>query len=228
MNANAPRVHQATVPCLDSIIEIRRSSGHSLPPAPHLITRLRGLVDRMTKDLEQTLGRQEADDVRYAIIALADEVGQAHDSLGDAWVQNSLQAYYYDESNAGEGFFLRLDDLLRRQASAEIIRVYYECLLLGFQGQYALRRTEHERLAVLDRVREVLLRVGLKAPAMLSPSGDRPTEPKPLERRRMLLLAFPVAMAILALVVYLAMRVFVDSKIQQTIDVLHQVMEGER
>ena len=59
--------------------------------------------------------------------------------IRDVWMSNPLQLHYFNENLAGEGFFYRLERILADPRRVEALRVYYLCLLFGFQGKYAVR-----------------------------------------------------------------------------------------
>lgn len=89
-------------------------------------------------------GEKVALGVKYALVAHADEVAQREPGpLRDFWKPLSLQRRIFDENRAGDGFFERLDDLLRERPGAGrdlALHVYALCLYLGFVGRY-----EHDK-----------------------------------------------------------------------------------
>lgn len=97
-----------------------------------------GEVDRNAK----TLGIA-ADDVtaaKYAFCAAVDEIILGSDyPIREAWETRPLQLRLFGDQLAGEHFFQRLEDL-RAKGSAHLqaLEVYHLCLLLGFQGRFAL------------------------------------------------------------------------------------------
>ena len=73
-------------------------------------------------------------DMAYAVVALADEIAlHKGGSIRDFWMQRPLQLHYFNENLAGEGFFHRLNAVLSDPSRNDILRVYYVCLLMGFQ-----------------------------------------------------------------------------------------------
>ncbi len=123
--------------------------------------------------LTQAFGRVEstvsaggytAEDVRlarYALTAFVDEMIARSGWVGKAeWALNPLSLVEFNDNNAGDGFFIKLEEI-RRQAEAkpELLEVYFTCLALGFEGKYALAdRQERHRLIKdvgqeLERVR---------------------------------------------------------------------------
>jgi type VI secretion system protein ImpK len=92
-------------------------------------------------------------DVKYALAALVDEVVLSADWSGrDSWSDDPLQLHYFGTYLAGEGFFERLDGIKAQGKSrADALRVYYECLLLGFKGKYGISGAE-----ILDALKKVI------------------------------------------------------------------------
>jgi len=97
-----------------------------------------GEVDRSAKALGIA-----ADDVtaaKYAFCAAVDEIilGSEY-PVREAWETRPLQLRLFGDQLAGEHFFQRLEDL-RAKGSAHLqaLEVYHLCLLLGFQGRFAL------------------------------------------------------------------------------------------
>ena len=88
-----------------------------------------------------------ADDVhsaKYAFCAAVDEIilRSGYD-LREAWETRPLQLRIFGDQLAGEHFFDRLEDLRARgSAHLQALEVFHMCLLLGFQGRYAINETD--------------------------------------------------------------------------------------
>ena len=83
-------------------------------------------------------------DSKYALAAFVDEVVLNADWAGkEDWAENPLQLQYFGTYLAGEGFFEKLE-ALRAQAKSrgDVLRLYYQCLLLGFKGKYGITSGE--------------------------------------------------------------------------------------
>lgn len=97
-----------------------------------------GEVDRNAKALGIA-----ADDVtaaKYAFCAAVDEIilGSEY-PVREAWETRPLQLRLFGDQLAGEHFFQRLEDLRAKGgAHLQALEVYHLCLLLGFQGRFAL------------------------------------------------------------------------------------------
>ena len=105
--------------------------------AEHL-TRFLADVDRHAKPLGV-----HGDDVhaaKYAFCAAVDEIIlRSQYEIRDAWETRPLQLRLFGDQLAGEHFFQKLEDLRARgSAHLQALEVFHMCLLLGFQGRYAL------------------------------------------------------------------------------------------
>ena len=85
-----------------------------------------------------------AEDVKqviFAVVAFLDEsVLTSRNPVFANWARLPLQAELYGHQLAGEIFFQELQKTLTRndsQETADLLEVYYLCLLLGFKGRYA-------------------------------------------------------------------------------------------
>lgn len=152
------RINEVTKDCFNALVQFRALDASSAvsPQLPY--QRLCGFIDQMLT-LAREARFEEADvvDMAYAVVALADEVAlHKGGAIRDFWMQRPLQLHYFNENLAGEGFFHRLNAVMSDPGRIEILRVYYICLLLGFQGKYAIRGGELELDAIVRRVREAL------------------------------------------------------------------------
>src|SRR3954471_8130220 len=134
------RVTELTKDCFNAINQIRESQEGMAPPPELLHQRLRGFIDALIERGPRD-GFQERDvqDMAYALVALADEMALGmSESVRRFWMGNLLQIRYFNENVAGEGFFTKLDAVRRDPRRLDVLEVYYLCLLLGFQGKYAM------------------------------------------------------------------------------------------
>src|SRR5215471_19290611 len=115
----------------------------------------------------------------FAVVAFLDEVIlTSKDPARDAWAQRPLQEELFNVSTAGELFFTRIERLQQRADTAELadmLEVYYLCILLGFEGQYATTsKTEIHLLT--GRLRQRIERIRGADPRF-SPTGILPGDP---------------------------------------------------
>jgi type VI secretion system protein ImpK len=105
--------------------------------ATHL-TDFLGEVDAKAKTLG--VAAEDVTAAKYAFCAAVDEIILRSDyEVREAWETRPLQLRIFGDQLAGEHFFHRLEDL-RAKGSVHLqaLEVFYMCLLLGFQGRYAL------------------------------------------------------------------------------------------
>jgi type VI secretion system protein ImpK len=120
-----------------------------------------------------------ADDAKqaiFAVVAFLDEsVLSSNNPAFANWPRLPLQAELYGHQLAGELFFQELQKNLSRNDSveaADLLEVYYLCLLLGFKGRYAAGGDLHSiKAATHDKIQRV------RGPAgPLSPRGTIPAD----------------------------------------------------
>jgi len=170
------RVYAVTKDCINALIQLKNVD-ESVMLAPEMFwQRICGYIDQMRQTASQA-GLQDRDvhDIMYALVALADEFAMRRPgALRDMWMSNPLQLHYFQENLAGENFFNRLEHLLADPSRQEALRVYYWCLVFGFQGKFAIRGGELQLAAVQRRVQDALGQA--MRPETLSKRHMRPRE----------------------------------------------------
>ena len=115
----------------------------------------------------------------FALVAFLDEVIlSSRDPARDEWVQRPLQEELFNITTAGELFFTRIERLLTRadtQELADMLEVYFLCVLLGFEGQFATRNKTELHL-LTDRMRQRIEHIR-NADPRFSPNGILPGDP---------------------------------------------------
>ncbi|PRQ03605.1 hypothetical protein ENSA5_14080 [Enhygromyxa salina] len=151
------RINEVTKDCLNALIQFRALDAASAVSPQMPYQRLCGFIDQMIANGRQVYEEVDVTDMAYAVVALADELAlHKGGAIRDFWMQRPLQLHYFNENLAGEGFFHRLNAVMSDPGRVEILRIYYVCLLLGFQGQYAIRGGELELDTIIRRVKEAL------------------------------------------------------------------------
>jgi len=128
------------------------------------------LVDRLL-ERAATAGyaSEDARLMAYAVVALLDEVVMASEGpLRAHWAAQPLQRAYFEESVAGESFFLHLARVRADPSRVDVLRVFHLALVLGFQGKYRFAGVQHELRDLAAEVHAQLLRQ-LPVPEFLSP-----------------------------------------------------------
>lgn len=148
---------------------------------------LRRSIDMMLRQMEQAgPGRGYKDDqlenAKFALVAFADEAVLAT-PLKPEWELLPLQYKYFHEALGGTTFFDRLDNLLKRvETEADVVEIYYLCLLLGFKGKYDVF-LEDQLPGEINKVAERLRQAGRLRASILSPhwkATDQPEPPPPV------------------------------------------------
>jgi len=138
-------------------------------------------INQFLADIDRTAKAAgvHADDVtaaKYAFCAAVDEIilGSEFD-LRDAWETRPLQLRIFGDQLAGEHFFHRLEDLRARgSVHLQSLEVFHMCLLLGFQGKYAL--DGEDKLAYLcSRLGDEIARMRGKSRGF-APHAERPDQ----------------------------------------------------
>ncbi|MGI4721618.1 MAG: type IVB secretion system protein IcmH/DotU [Janthinobacterium lividum] len=95
-------------------------------------------VDRNAKALG--ISAEDVTAAKYAFCSAVDEIIlRSTYEVREAWETRPLQLRVFGDQLAGEHFFHRLEDLRAKGAvHVEALEVFHMCLLLGFQGRYAL------------------------------------------------------------------------------------------
>ena len=152
---------------------------------------VRPVINDLLTQLEQS-GRNlkcdpaQIESIKFALVAFIDEtvLSPTNDfPLRKEWEQLPLQLEYFKEHLAGVEFFERLQELLQQPAvqAADLVEVYYLCLLLGFKGKYNFYLLEEQLRAVIAEVAEYLRRADrLKAIALSAHwlATDQPSVPR--------------------------------------------------
>ena len=170
------RVYAVTKDCINALIQLKNVDDSAMLAPEMFHQRICGYVDQMRTTASQA-GLQDRDvhDIMYALVALADEFAMRKPgALRDMWMSNPLQLHYFQENLAGENFFNRLEHLLVDPSRQETLRVYYWCLVFGFQGKFAIRGGELQLAAVQRRVQDALGQA--MRPEALSKRHMRPRE----------------------------------------------------
>jgi type VI secretion system protein ImpK len=130
---------------LTVIVRVRANRQH-VENAEAFRANIRGLLKKAAQEAaERGYTGEDTRVATFAVVALLDETVL---SLGNPvfhdWQRAPLAVELYGMGVAGEIFFSSLDRLLARKDSstlADLLEVYYLCLLLGFGGRYGRGRS---------------------------------------------------------------------------------------
>ena len=175
--------------------------------AAEFVTRIRTFLDDFERDARRA-GAAAVDihDAKYAFCAAVDETVLASAlSIRSHWERQPLQLTYFGDQLAGENFFVRLEALRAQGAvRAQVLEVFYLCLLLGFKGKYALEGSEKLHFLVL-RVGDELAHFKGKR-ASFAPFWQAPDQVKHRLRSEVPLWAFAAVLAFFAVAAFAGLR----------------------
>jgi type VI secretion system protein ImpK len=154
-----------------------------------------------------------ADDAKYAtfaVVAFLDEsVLNSRNPIFADWARQPLQEELFGTHIAGEVFFQNLQQLLGRSDSpdlADLLEIYYLCLLLGFGGRYSVgNRGELTQVMNMtaDKIRRIRGRQGGLSPSWMLPAETaRAAGGDPWVRKLGIIAAICAAVLVLLFVVY--------------------------
>lgn len=211
------RINEVTKGCFNALVQLRATDPASAinPELPY--QHLRGCIDQLLIDAREA-GYDEVDvvDITYAIVGLADEIAlHQGGAIRELWMQRPLQLHYFNENLAGEGFYRRLDAVMRDPSRAEILRVFYTCLLFGFEGKFAIRGGELELDAILNRVKHALHHELVDQPLSVQPL--RPTD-EPSGARRFPAVWVALFCLLFSLGLLIALRIGLDGQTAQIVE----------
>jgi type VI secretion system protein ImpK len=171
-----------------------------------------------------------ADDVQeahFAVVAFLDEAILTADASATEWARKSLGEELFGQRSAGEVFFKRLETLRANrdsQSLAEVLEVYYLCLLLGYEGKFA-GGSKVELQLLMTNIRDRMERI-FGRNSEFSPDGMLPDEPMtvapsvdPLDRQVKL---FALAALVLAILCFIGFSLHLGA---ESSDIQHAVQE---
>jgi len=205
---------------LTVIVRLRANRQH-VENAEAFRDNIRGLLKKAAAETaERGYTGEDARVATFAVVALLDETVL---SLGNPvfhdWQRAPLAVELYGMGVAGEIFFSSVDRLLARQDSttlADLLEVYYLCLLLGFGGRYGRGGSVDLRdytNRVGERIRQIRGAALPLSPSWAPDPGSRVLRRADPWTRR---LAFGVAACLLlALILFAGFRLSLDSGVSE-------------
>lgn len=211
-------VNQITSECFNALTQLRELDAPVASPEA-LHARLSGFIDSLRERARnQGMSQADADDCAYAIVALCDEIAMGKpEPMRGFWMSRPLQLHFFQETLAGEGFFQKLEDLRRDSRRGDVLRVYYQCLLFGFQGKFSIRGGEIELLRIIDGLRGEVER-HIEVPDRLSPAGEPPDEPLVHAGRRNPFAWIALGVFAIAVAVFIGLRATLNHQVTELHD----------
>lgn len=169
----------------------------------------RGQVLNSVKTAEQAArasGYTDAD-IRlavFAVVAFLDEsLLNLRQAVFNDWVRRPLQEEMFGRHVGGEVFFDHLQELLERRDSvevADVLEVYYLCLLLGYLGRFSIS-SKGDLHALMQRTSDKIHRIRKSGPDLspqwaLPPEAARQLRSDPWMRRLIVAAAVSAAVAL--------------------------------
>lgn len=138
------QTNQASIVSAASTIFALVTQIKQMPRMPQIVP----LKNQLLKALEEYVQRMEALAIskettgmgKYALCALVDEsILSSPWGQQSGWANQGFVLQYYQDTKAGERFFLGLTKLLEApEKNVDLLELFYTCLSLGFRGRYAL------------------------------------------------------------------------------------------
>ncbi|MEG2031446.1 MAG: type IVB secretion system protein IcmH/DotU [Janthinobacterium sp.] len=184
-----------------------------------------GFMERITAFLDEfareaTKIRADGDDIeaaKYAFCAAVDEIILASPfAIRKQWERRPLQLLIFGDQLAGEHFFDRLDALRGKGAMrVQALQVFHMCLLLGFQGKYAI--DGGEKLSYLTgRLGDEIAHIKGRSRGF-APRAERPDQVVNKRRSDVPLWVLSSVFAVLAMAAYLGLRSHLTRGTQATL-----------
>jgi type VI secretion system protein ImpK len=182
------------------------ASARDLPTPEVLQRRIAGLIEQMAERCRSSgIAEEDIQEAKYAIAAFTDEQILRSAWPGRAqWVRQPLQLAYFNENTAGEGFFRHMARLQAQPHRVHVLEVFYLCLCLGFQGQYAVQGSQ----GLAPIVDQLGLVVGAAAGSgeVISPHGAAPERGAGWMRAQRPVITLSLSCLAFAVVVFLALK----------------------
>ena len=170
---------------------------------------------------------EDVQEANFAVVAFLDESILTADPSATEWAQKSLGEELFGQRSAGEMFFKRLETLRANrdsQSLAEVLEVYYLCLLLGYEGKFA-GGSKAELQLLMTNLRDRIERVFGRGPEF-SPDATLPDEPVAMapaaDPINMQVRLFALAALVLAVLSFVVFSLHLSSKSSDVQQAIHE------
>jgi len=170
---------------------------------------------------------EDVQEANFAVVAFLDESILTADPSATEWAQKSLGEELFGQRSAGEMFFKRLETLRANrdsQSLAEVLEVYYLCLLLGYEGKFA-GGSKAELQLLMTNLRDRIERVFGRSPEF-SPDAALPDEPVAMapaaDPINMQVRLFALAALVLAVLSFVVFSLHLSSKSSDVQQAIHE------
>jgi type VI secretion system protein ImpK len=211
------RVTEITEAVFNALAQIQRLEADAVPMPEMIHQQMSIYLEQGARSAKSSgFSQVDVDDIRYALVALVDETMlQRGGAMRDFWLPRVMQLRFFNENVAGEAFFQRLESIRRDQSRRDVLRVYYLCLMFGFQGQYRVRGGQIELADIIDRVRDDLVRAKLLDRDLPLSPRPRPNETVNDSRRNLLVVWVSVVAATASILLYLGLKLSLASQVSR-------------
>lgn len=152
---SGPALARAAGDVIATMVSFQSAPDAERPSMSALRSQLASQLDAFAKSREaESAPASDVEDARFALVAWLDEViATSGWRNAPEWERDPLQSQMFGTRNAGFEFYKRMERL--RPANAAVLEVYFYCLTLGFQGEYAGREGDRAELirTTLNRLR---------------------------------------------------------------------------
>jgi type VI secretion system protein ImpK len=156
-----------------TVIERLRSNRQPIPDAATFRQQFRAALQQA--DAEARRRGYTAEDIQlaiFAVVAFLDEsILNLRSPVFADWPRQPLQEEFFGHHIAGEVFFQHLQRLIganESHATADVLEVFYLCLLLGFAGRYSIGGRGELR-SLMDQAADKIRRIRKHASRSLPP-----------------------------------------------------------
>ena len=167
--------------CVDALLHgsyllvVELCHGASVHNGPHLWSLCVQQVEAVRNALQQAeLDGPSIDHISHAQCAFLDETVLRH-AQGEsrtAWVQQTLQARFFNRHQAGESLYEDMRRMLRDPAaSPQVLTAFHRVLMLGFKGRYR-DIADPQRQQVLEALAARVTPLGITQP-VITQGGKR-------------------------------------------------------
>jgi type VI secretion system protein ImpK len=200
-------------------LAMQLSSAQDLPAPEVMRQRISSLLDNMHQRAQQvSIPAEDVLEAKYALVAFIDEQLLKSRWAGVTdWMARPLQLIHFNENTAGEGFFARLQALMQQPNRVHVVQIYYYCMALGFEGQYAVSGGNQGLQTVLNQTRQL---IGTYYPAsdVVSPHGVPTRSLGQAVRRNVPVVAIALGVLGLAILIFFILDVLVESNADDAVE----------
>ncbi len=206
------------------ILQLRSTSDYGDEPV--LRQRISDLLNRIERQAKDSgLDYEDIHNSIFALIAFIDETLIASNwALRDAWLSKPLQMEFFNRFDAGEEFFVRLEQFRQRPNSyGDVLEIYYMCMTLGFKGKYMIQEKAQLR-QIIEGTYTDLRQTRGKSIESLAPHGGRKDEFVQVVTREIPVWVILVTAFALGFVFYLTMTFFMNDGADKVIQMINSLI----